>query len=71
MPRREHVGQIAAVKPFAREHCRREASVNVASNNAQVAAPEAGDLGGAHFGEHRRHLARRELAIGFTLLRSS
>ena len=59
----EHVGQIAAVKPFARQRGARgirEAHLE----QAQVAAAEAGELGRAYIRDHRGHFARSELGDG-------
>jgi hypothetical protein len=59
----EHVGQIAAVKPLARQRGAR--GIGEADfEQAQVAAVEAGELGRAYIRDDRGHFARSELGDG-------
>ena len=63
MPSGEDVRQVAAVEPLAGE----DGAGGVGETGfeqAEVAALEAGELGGAHVGDHGRHLAGRELGDG-------
>ncbi len=66
----EHVGEIAAVEPFAHQDGARGIG-EARFEQSQVAALEAGELGRAHLGDDRGHLAGRELRDGLQLLRSS
>ena len=63
MPSAQHVGQVAAVEPFAHQDGARGVG-EAGLEQPQVAALEAGELGRAHLGDHRGHLAGRQLRDG-------
>ena len=64
LSRREHIGEITAVEPFARQNAL--GSVRERRfEQAQIAPLESGYFGRTHLREHRRHLAGREFANRF------
>ncbi len=56
----QHVGQIAAVEPLARQDGARGIA-EADFEEAQIAAPEAGELGGTDLGDHRGHFTGGQL----------
>ena len=57
----QHIGEIAAVKPLARQDGARGIGER-GLEHAQVAALEPGELGGAHVRDYRGHFAGGKLA---------
>ncbi len=61
LPRREYIVQVRAMKPLSGEHASR--SIGERSlKQPQIAPLKPGNFGRPHLSQHRRHLARRQIA---------